>query len=255
MIDPENIQRLADRFKIDRFTIWREYLQLVFLKYFYSAKESAGIFFKGGTAIHLLLGSSRFSEDLDFTSVLTKKETERVITTTREQMTLELPGLLFREDKTIANSFSGRLKVEISGLKMPLTARIDVSFREKPLTPDASPFETIFPVGPFPPITHLSLPELFAEKIRALWIRGQGRDVYDSWLLFSKQVPLAWDMVLKKMALYSQSLEPKKLIERITSVSDRELHNDLAKFLPVNQRPGIPKLKTILLEYLKQSYP
>jgi len=68
MLDKDTAQDLSRELRIDLFTVYREYLQLLFLKYFYNQKESQKIYFKGGTALRFLYGSFRFSEDLDFTS-------------------------------------------------------------------------------------------------------------------------------------------------------------------------------------------
>jgi predicted nucleotidyltransferase component of viral defense system len=45
-----------------------------FLSRLYSRRESENIFFKGGTALHLIFKAPRFSEDLDFTVELEEKE-------------------------------------------------------------------------------------------------------------------------------------------------------------------------------------
>src|SRR3989344_4607525 len=68
MIIKEQIKSLAASFQIDEYTIFREYLQLIFLSYLYQEKEAGGIIFKGGTALRLIFGSPRFSEDLDFST-------------------------------------------------------------------------------------------------------------------------------------------------------------------------------------------
>ena len=70
MLDKETAQDLSKKLNIDLFTIYREYLQLLFLKYFYNQKETDKVYFKGGTALRFLFGSFRFSEDLDFTTLL-----------------------------------------------------------------------------------------------------------------------------------------------------------------------------------------
>ena len=64
MITKEQIKELSKSKRINQDTILREYLQILFLKILYGEKLSQKIYFKGGTAIHLLLGSSRFSMDL-----------------------------------------------------------------------------------------------------------------------------------------------------------------------------------------------
>ena len=61
MITKEQIQELAKKFSIDWYSIMREYLQIVFLASLYESKSSQDVYFKGGTAIRLLLNSFRFS--------------------------------------------------------------------------------------------------------------------------------------------------------------------------------------------------
>ena len=61
MIERKIITDLARKFDIDEYSILREYIQLLFLRDFYQISDSASVFFKGGTLIHLLLRSFRFS--------------------------------------------------------------------------------------------------------------------------------------------------------------------------------------------------
>ena len=69
MISKKQIEDLANNNQIDSFTILREYLQILFLSYLYREKQADKIYFKGGTALRLLFGSPRFSEDLDFSTL------------------------------------------------------------------------------------------------------------------------------------------------------------------------------------------
>jgi len=64
MITQNQLKSLSKTYQMDGFTIFREYLQLVFLSYLYRERKSNRIYFKGGTAIRLLFDSPRFSEDL-----------------------------------------------------------------------------------------------------------------------------------------------------------------------------------------------
>jgi len=51
MMTPGQTAELAGFFRIDRFTIFREYLQLVFLSYLYRQRQADRVYFKGGTKI------------------------------------------------------------------------------------------------------------------------------------------------------------------------------------------------------------
>ncbi|MBU4489429.1 MAG: nucleotidyl transferase AbiEii/AbiGii toxin family protein, partial [Actinobacteria bacterium] len=59
-------QRLAGELRIDVTQVVREYWEVVFLKGLLESGHGNGLVFKGGTALRLVYGSPRFSEDLDF---------------------------------------------------------------------------------------------------------------------------------------------------------------------------------------------
>lgn len=252
MIDKDALQDLAKELKIDLFTVSREYLQLLFLKYFYSQKESEKVYFKGGTALRFLFGSFRFSEDLDFTSFLTKSKLKILIDKTFQDLNKEAGEISFKEEKTIAGAFTGRIFQKLPEFSFPLTIRLDFSLREKPFLIETSYLETIFPVGPFPQVSHLKIEELMAEKIRAVLTRNKGRDIFDLYFLLSKKILIDWKLVNKKMSLYKKTADPNKLIKAINDFPQEEIRNDLTKFLPLTHRNLVEKIKELTLEKLKE---
>jgi len=67
MISIETLEKLARQHQTSLFpNIIREYLQHAFLAELYKLPEAEKMLFKGGTALHIVYGSPRFSEDLDF---------------------------------------------------------------------------------------------------------------------------------------------------------------------------------------------
>ena len=94
MITKQQISDLSKFYQIDGFTIIREYLQLVLLNYLYKNKEAEKIFFKGGTAIRLLFGSTRFSEDLDFSVADTQENTLKLMKKLEKLIQSELGNAL-----------------------------------------------------------------------------------------------------------------------------------------------------------------
>lgn len=67
MISGETLQKLATQYQTGVFpNIVREYFQHVFLSELYKLPEAGIMLFKGGTALRVVYGSPRFSEDLDF---------------------------------------------------------------------------------------------------------------------------------------------------------------------------------------------
>ena len=254
MLSREQVQVFAQQLKIDSFSIYREYLQLLFLKYFYELPASNQIYFKGGTSIKFLYGSFRFSEDLDFSSILSEEEIHTLIQKAIKNLSRELP-VYFKKEESIADSFTGRIFQEISDFNFPLTVRVDISFREKPIYIENSYVETIFPISPYPLVVHLAAKEILAEKIRALIIRGKGRDLFDIWFLLSKKIEIDRDLVNLKMSFYNKKIDLKEIMNIIKEMPDQKIKKDLTKFLPLNQRATVEKVKFWLIEKLEKYLP
>jgi len=252
MLDGTIAQSLAKKLKIDLFTAYREYLQLLFLKYFYTQKESEKVYFKGGTALRFLYDSFRFSEDLDFTSLLPEKKIKVLINETLQDLNKETERVTFKKTKSIANSFSGRIFQENPEFKFPLTIKLDFSLREKPFFTETSYIETIFPIGPYPQISHLKIEEIMAEKVRAILARTRGRDFFDLWFLLSKEILLDWDLINKKIALYRRKTDLNQLIEVIEKFPQAEIEQDLVRFLPTTHRDLAKTIKSLILEKVRK---
>ncbi|MDP3935185.1 MAG: nucleotidyl transferase AbiEii/AbiGii toxin family protein [Candidatus Giovannonibacteria bacterium] len=67
MISIETLEKLGRQYQMGVFpNIVREYFQHVFLGELYKLPDAEKLLFKGGTALRIVYGSPRFSEDLDF---------------------------------------------------------------------------------------------------------------------------------------------------------------------------------------------
>ena len=246
MITKEQIQELAKKFSIDWYSIMREYLQIVFLASLYEDKLSQDVYFKGGTAIRLLLNSFRFSEDLDFTARLNSEDIENLVIKTVDRMKLTVPNVVFKKLKTIHKSYSGSLQFKDEEYKSPVNIHVEFSYREKPLTQKESVLETLFPVSPYPIIIHLDWSEILAEKIRALMIRAKGRDLFDIWYLMSKGIAIDLKLINKKMALYDRKITREDIVDKVKNFNSEILEGDLDKYLPATHRKLTKQLKEVL---------
>lgn len=68
MVAQDQIKKFATLYQTSELNIMREYLQHLFLSYFYQQPQGSEIYFKGGTALRFVYQSPRFSEDLDFST-------------------------------------------------------------------------------------------------------------------------------------------------------------------------------------------
>src|SRR3989338_1754252 len=250
MISKDQIQEFSKRLAIDEFTIIREYLQIVFLSILYSTKKSQKIYFKGGMAIRLLLKSSRFSEDLDFTAELSTKELDEVVNDTIKKVNLTVSGVRLKKTNEGKDSYSGILSYQPEGMKHPLNIHLDFSLREKPETSKQTVLETDFPVAPQPVVRHMDWREILAEKIRAFLVRSKGRDVYDLWFMLGKGVEMDWDMINRKAKMYSIETSLQDIMNRIGAFDAKKLKNDLGKFLPAFDRSLVEHLKGLTMNQL-----
>lgn len=241
MITKDQIKNLSETFQIDEFSIFREYLQLVFLSYLYQEKDANKIFFKGGTALRLLYGSPRFSEDLDFSTNYSDLKITKLLKEIENKINRELPGLIIKSLYKGKEGIRFRIIYSQDDFKYPLSIRLD--FHRQKFIPNTqiSTLTTQFPLMIFPQISHLSEEGILIEKIETLDARKKGRDVFDIWFLLSKGIhsEKSKDNILKNLESFSQA----------------SLEKDLGKFLPRGQKQIISVLKdeTIKLLTFKDS--
>lgn len=247
MLNSNQTQELAKIFSIDTFSVIREYLQLSFLNELYKSKLGEKIFFKGGTAIHLLFNSPRFSEDLDFSTILKPKEISLLLVNLEKDLQKEFSNLKILIVYKGKKGLRYRINYQDILLKYPLNIRLDFSFITKTPRDEASPLVTKFPLMFFPIIKHLSAEEILAEKIRAILTREKGRDYFDFWYLLEKGIIMEPKIAALKMAEVKKEYKKNNLINKIKKASVKKIELDLKQFLPAVYRKMIPELPKRIL--------
>jgi predicted nucleotidyltransferase component of viral defense system len=253
MITREQIKILAYKKRINETTIFREYLQLLFLSELYKRSESRKIFFKGGTALHLIFGAPRFSEDLDFTVELTEKKFTNFIADFFADLG-KIADVKFKERKTIAGK---RFLMKSAADILPHESfiNLDFSFRERVLRPEKSIIKTDYPIIFTSFVYHLSKNEIFAEKIRALLTRKKGRDLYDLWFLLSSGAALDEKLVKEKLKYYgSDKIKKEALLKRVADFRESDFVLDLKPFVPIDEREKLRSFWHYVREYLSKSF-
>ena len=254
MINEDFLIKKSNQYRIDRTVIIREYLQLVFLNYFYQKNNDT--YFKGVTAIRFLFNSFRYSEDLDFTC--SNKDVDifgymkGIIPLIKNETGFEIS---LEKDKQYGD-FSKRYILKFKPnqlLKQNLRIKLDFSFREKILDGNTS----LLPIGDYPislmaVIQSYSKQEILAEKIRAMFTRNKPRDIFDLWFLLKQNTLINWDFVVEKMKYYPEVKYSKELLlEILNKVDEKIFERDLGQFLPQQYRKIYPILKKELLEMVK----
>jgi len=203
-----------------------------------------GVVWKGGTVLRLE-GSERFSRDLDATrrtAALSPKRLERALREAGEGLAY-LTGI---ESEAQRRSLTVTYRFAVPGLGQPLRVVVEISLREKVLLP-ATTITTArlaHPCGLEPVVVaRLDASEMLAEKVRALVMRGAGRDIYDVYWLLERGAVLDAALFLRKMDYYRRvgaPVEPaaamRKAIRRLESHDPSRLRTELANLLPAARR-------------------
>jgi len=223
MIDAETIQRLAAEQQTASHSVAREYCQHLFLSAFYRLRGTERVLFKGGTALRIVFGSPRLSEDLDFTGLgVRAKAIEDWIAETLASVERVGIRVGIEEAKTTSGGYLGFIRSRF--LDYQVETQIEISLRER----RAVRPETALIAGNFlPAYTLLHLPQdlLIEEKLRALLERGKPRDFYDLYFILRKGLlPQRCRELLAPALSKLRRTEPGSLKE-------------LKRFLPRDQQP------------------
>ncbi len=252
MITQEQLQKLTREFKINKTVVAREFVQITFLKELYTQNFSKDLFFKGGTAIRLLYGGHRFSEDLDFTFMLEEKEFEKSMEILFSALSNRYP-FKFKERSSITGK-TYLLTAQIPVVEPLVYVRLDFSAREDVLEPTNSILKTRYPVIVQNFIRSLSKDEILAEKVRALMTRNKHRDLYDLWILQDLGGVLKPNLIKKKLNYYGEKMDRKKILARLEEFSKEEFVVDLRPFVSLNERDKLGDLFDYVIAYLKESF-
>jgi len=251
MITKDQIITLSKKYKINETSIFREYLQVLFLSKLYSFPKSSKIFFKGGTALHLIYKMPRFSEDLDFTCELKEKEFLGFIGEVFAKLSKE-EDVEFKERKTITGK-SFLLTANPTILPYTTFVNLDFSFREKVVSPQKSIIGTDYPLLFTSYIYHLSSQEIGAEKIRAILTRKKGRDLYDLWFLLNRGVVLDDKLIRKKLIYYGfKKIKNEQIFKRVEEFTEEDFILDLRPFVPIPEREKLASFFVFLKDYFKK---
>ncbi|MEA1912615.1 MAG: nucleotidyl transferase AbiEii/AbiGii toxin family protein [candidate division WOR-3 bacterium] len=244
----------------------REYLQHLILRELFEQDILEGLVFHGGTALRILFGLNRFSEDLDFhleksgDKLNLKGIVERII----NHLTLQEYHLSHKIqlEGTVQSSF---IKFEDilyeanltrqTGEKLSIKLEIDTN----PPEGFGTEFSLINKYFPFV-LVHHDRPTFIAGKLHAILQRSytKGRDYYDLWFYLGRWKNLVPNFTFLNNALSQTDYKGpqlnadnwKKLIrKRIKEIDWDNIRKDVEPFL---QNPKDLKLfqKQILLELL-----
>ena len=241
MMSLQEIEKIAKKKQTSVKNIARDYLQSLFLFGFYQNPEAVDFLFKGGTALHLVYQSPRYSEDLDFSA---KAFNCRVFEKLLEQTLafLEKNGLKPELLESTPTTGGCLAIFESDVAKQKISIKIEVSLREpKRLEGEAVLVRTDF-LPPFD-ILVLEKDKMVKSKIAALLTRKEPRDFYDLYFILRSDL---------RDSLNLSENERKQILREVNLLDPGEIYQDLKEFLPQSRSLVIKDLPGALERELKE---
>lgn len=237
MILTSTIQSLARKYQTTELNIRREYVQHLFLSYFYQQPSSRSIYFKGGTAIRLVFGSPRFSEDLDFsTSSLKKNYVEDAIIESIDAIKKEGVEVQILVAKETSGGYLAHLQFELHHQR--ITLELNVSQRKEVIHGEVVTIASDL-VLPYTVVV-LSEEELVQEKLDALVVRQKPRDFFDLYF------------ILRKNIKFKNEAKVLGNIFKILVKTTLNFEQELKYFLPKSHWPIMRDFKGVLEREIKR---
>lgn len=226
MLSRKTFEEFATKFHTSELNVMREYLQNLLLSYLYQHPRSNQLAFKGGTALRLLFGSPRFSEDLDFNCGLTGYHVKTILDETHQLIKKEAIPYISLENKTTSGGYFAIDRFELHGQQINI--EWNLSLRKPVLT---EPLMVITPLIPHYQCMVLPLQALVQEKMEALLRRKKPRDFFDLYFFLRSRRGLESILPLKKMLLQEvRMLESGAIKRELKHLLPGNLHSLLKNF-------------------------
>lgn len=232
MMTLEQLEKQARAYQTPLFpNIIREYFQHIFLERLYQTPKAERMLFKGGTALRIVYGSPRFSEDLDFS--LFGVVSAEVPTFVEELFVQVLANLEKIGISVVLGAKSGATSGGYFGtasFAFPEFPSVEIAINVSARHRNNMRGEADSVTGDFTStytLLHLPQDSLVEEKIfGALRERKKPRDFYDLYFMMRKGL-LSPDQK-KRLA--------KMRAEILTSAKKIDFRGELGAFLPANQQ-------------------
>jgi predicted nucleotidyltransferase component of viral defense system len=217
--------KLAAEIGIDAEQVVREEAELIVLKELFESPFYDRLVFKGGTALRLIYGSFRFSEDLDFsiTKAIGFSDFQRAV----ERVVKKDERFSVRDLASKYYTYLAQIRVKEPWRALAFSIKIEISRRvvgNKPadyvnmLAKTPATNATVM-------VRTLTLEKMLADKLKAIKERKMPRDIFDIWFISQKiNCPFA----LKNFGY------PKGKIRQ-----------ELRKFLPARFYPVVEELEKL----------
>lgn len=233
-------------------SLLREYLQYKILEAIFDSELGGKLSFMGGTAIHIVYQSKKFSEDLDFDNLGLKEEDFDQLTRSIQRR-LSLEGYRLETRNVFRGAYRSYIRIADILFENGLSAhkeeklliQIDAESQEFRYQPEKfilNKFDVFLRIKVVP------LDILLAQKIYAIFKRkrAMGRDFYDVAFLIGKTKP-NYDYLRLKLGIIDTDLKSEFLL-KCSGLDFNQLARDVEPFLPI---PNESKRVLFFYDYMK----
>lgn len=237
MLDLEQIQKFyPEELRPFRTALLREYLQHKILEFLYRSPYASRLAFMGGTCIHLVHGSPRFSEDLDFDNLgLSTQEFAELSAFVSKELQLE--GYTVEMKTSLKDAYHAYFRFPSilyeSGLtghrQQKLLIQVDTEPQDYPYGPEVA---IINKFDVFSRVRTVPADILLSQKYACIITRPRpmGRDFYDAAFLMGK-INANLGYIQEKLAIADISELKETLLERCAAIALEKLAADIEPFL------------------------
>lgn len=234
-IDKRFLQNYATKEGTGLDNVLREYVQHLFLRNFYTKSISQNFLFKGGTALKLVFGSPRFSEDLDFTGIKDSTHYEEILQDCLLMLSTEGIKVELIESKPTSGGHLAIIKVCLLGEEVEIQNQISFRSRGKVAS------ETVVVTSNIAPAYKIYILDrrmLVAEKVRALIDRAKPRDFFDLYFVLR-------DQELRRHLRLDEG-EREEILGNLGKQRKEELARELKRLLPRSFWPVVKDFPSAL---------
>lgn len=241
MLSRENLKEFARKYQTVEKNIVREYIQHLFLSALYKIPSSEKLLFKGGTAMRIIYGSPRFSEDLDFTgqNIFQHRIIDDIFIEALSEIEKVGIDIGLKEAKPTTGGYLGIIYYNLHNLSEDM--KFEISLRSGRKLKEE--IDTI--VSDFIPaytIVHLSSKEIAGGKIAALLDRKKPRDFYDFYYII-RHPELRRNIDKKILA------EAKNILEK----TEIDFKRELSVLLPRSHQLILKDFKNTLIKEIDRN--
>ncbi|MBU0694223.1 MAG: nucleotidyl transferase AbiEii/AbiGii toxin family protein [Candidatus Omnitrophica bacterium] len=231
----------------------REYLQYKILEAVFANRYGQKLVFMGGTAIHIVHGLPRFSEDLDFDNQgLTKGDFSALTQGVAKKLALE--GYVVKTETSFKGAFSADIKVMRVLFDEGFSGHQDEKILIK-LDAESQNFEysaervVINKFDVFTGISVVPIDILLAQKFYAILARkrAMGRDFYDAIFLAGK-TKSDFAYLKERAGIIDKEMLKSALLKRCAKLDFKLLSRDVEQFV---FSPEEAKKVLLFIEYVR----